>query len=97
MKKLDTDLPRLRYEQLRTAFFEGGQCERNGYWESFRLFGIYGLFENNHHKSYAVEVYQAPPPRWCGRRDPGCLVLREVFIQLISIEESSEYFIRSHL
>lgn len=93
MKKLVMDLPRLRYEQLRTAFFEGGHCEPNGYWESFRLFGIYGLFENNRHKSYVVEVYQAPPPRWCGKRDPGSLVLREVFIQLIS----SEYSIRSHL
>lgn len=97
MKKLVTDLPGLRYEQLRTAFFEGGHWERNGYWESFRLFGIYGLFENNHHKSYVVEVYQAPRLRWCGTTDPGSLVLREVFIQLISIEGSSEYFIRSHL
>jgi len=93
VKKLVTDLPRLRYEQLRTAFFEGGHCERNGYWESFRLFGIYGLFENNHHKSYVVEVYQAPPLRWCGKRDPGCLALREVFVQLVS----NEYSIRSHL
>ena len=95
MKKLVTDLPRLRYEQLRTAFFEGGRCERNGYWESFRLFGIYGLFENSHHKSYVVEVLQAPPLRWCGKRDPGSLVLQEVFIHLISM--GSEYFIRSHL
>jgi len=37
VKKLVTDLPRLRYEELRIAFFEGGHCERNGYWESFRL------------------------------------------------------------
>jgi len=96
VKKLVTALPRLRYEQLRTAFFEGGHCEPNGYWESFRLFGIYGLFENNHHKSYVVEVYQAPPLRWCGKRDPSSLVLREVFIQLISNEGTSEYSIRSH-
>lgn len=96
MKKLVTDLPRLRYEELRTAFLEGGDCERNGYWESFRLFGIYGLFENNHHRPYVVEVYQAPPLRWYGRADPGSLVLREAFKQLISIEGSSEYFIRSH-
>jgi hypothetical protein len=40
-----------------------------------------------------VEVSQAPRLRWCGKRDPGSLVLREVFIQLISIE----YSIRSHL
>ena len=93
MKKLVTDLPRLRYEQLRAAFFEGGHWEGNGYWESFRLFGLYGLFENNHHKSYVVEVSQAPRLRWCGKRDPGSLVLREVFIQLIS----NEYSIRSHL
>lgn len=97
MKKFVTDLPRLRYEELRTAFFEGGRYERNGYWESFRLFGIYGLFENNHHKSYEVEVYQAPPLRWCGTRDPGSSVLREVFLQLTSNEGSSEHFIRSHL
>lgn len=97
MKKLVTDLPRLRYEQLRTIFFKGGDCQRNGYWDNFRLFGIYGLFENNHHRSYVVEVYQTPPLRWCGKRDPGCLVLREAFIQLISNEGSSEYFIRSHL
>ena len=58
-------------------------------WESFRLFGIYGLFENNHHRSYVVEVYQVPPLRWYGKTDPGSLVLREVFIQLISNEESS--------
>jgi hypothetical protein len=93
MKKLVADLPRLRYEQLRTAFFEGGDWERNGYWESFRLFGIYGLFQNNHHNSYVVEVSQAPRLRWCGTTDPGSLVLREVFIQLIS----NEYSIRSHL
>lgn len=93
MKKPVTDLPRLRYEELRTAFFEGGHWEGNGYWESFRLFGIYGLFENNHHKSYVVEVYQAPRLRWCGKTDPGSLVLREVFIQLIS----NEYSIRSYL
>ena len=90
MKKLVTDLPGLRYEQLRTAFFEGGDWERHGYWESFRLFGIYGLFENNHHKSYVVEVSQAPRLRWSGKRDPGSLVLREVFIQLISIEKGKQ-------
>lgn len=90
MKKLVTDLPRLRYEQLRAAFFEGGHWEGNGYWESFRLFGIYGLFENNHHNSYIVEVYQAPPLRWSGKRDPGSSVLREAFIQLISIEKGKQ-------
>ena len=95
MKKMVTDLPRLRYEKLRTAFFEAGQCERNSYWESFNLFGIYGLFENNHHRSYVVEVYQAPPLRWYGRTDPGSLVLREALIQLISFKESRK-FIRSH-
>lgn len=93
MKKLVTDLPRLRYEQLRAAFFEGGHWERNGDGESFRLFGLYGLFENNHHNWYVVEVYPAAPLRWCGKMDSGSLVLREVFLQLIS----NEYFIRSHL
>lgn len=93
MKKLATDLPRLRYEQLRTAFFKGERYERNGYWESFSLFGIYGLFENDRHRSYVVEVYQAPPLRWCGKRDPGSSVLQEVFLQLISTED----FIRSYL
>lgn len=90
MKKLVTDLPRLRYEQLRTAFFEGGHWERNGDWESFRLFGIYGLFENNHHKSYVVEVSQAPRLRWSGKMDPGCSVLRGVFIQLISGDKGKQ-------
>jgi hypothetical protein len=37
-----------------------------------------------------VEVYQAPRLRWCGKRDPGCLVLREAFIQLISIEKGKQ-------
>jgi len=96
VKKMVMDLPRLRYEKLRTAFFEAGQCERNSYWESFRLFGIYGLFENNHHRSYVVEVYQAPGLRWCGPTDPSSLVLREALIQLISLE-GSRNFIRSHL
>lgn len=91
-----TDLPRLRYEKLRTAFFEASQCEQNSYWESFRLFGIYGLFENNHNGLYVVEVYQAPPPRWCGATDPSSLFLREAFIQLISFE-GNRNFIRSHL
>ncbi len=91
-----TDLPRFRYEKLRTAFFEAGQCERNSYWESFRLFGIYGLFENNNHRSYVVEVYQASGLRWCGATDPSSLVLREALIQLIGFEGSGN-FIRSHL
>lgn|GEM_PF-2060594 len=96
MKKMVKDLPRLRYEKLRTAFFEAGQCERDGYWESFKLFGIYGLFDNNNHRSYVVEVYQAPGLRWCGATNPSSLVLREALIQLISLE-GSRNFIRSHL
>jgi hypothetical protein len=96
VKKMVTDIPRLKYEKLRATFFKAVQCERNSYWESFRLFGIYGLFENNHHRSYVVEVYQAPGLRWCGATYPSSLVLREALMQLISFE-GSRNFIRSHL
>jgi len=96
VKKMVTDQPRLRYEKLRNAFFQAGQCEGNSYCESFKDFGIYGLFENNQHRSYMVEVYQAPPLRWSGATDPNSLVLREVLSVLISFEGNRK-FIRSHL
>lgn len=83
---LVTDHPRVRYEKLRTGFFEG-MHEDNDSWDRFLLFGIYGLFhETTSHREYRVEVYQMPMRRWCGKTDLQTTLIREVFMQLIAID-----------
>jgi len=77
------DRVRFRYEELRTVFLEGGGNDDNGYKDSFLFLGMYGLFGNNGERAYVVEVCQAPSQRWSGRTDPGALLLREAFMQIL--------------
>ena len=90
-----TDIPRIKYEKLRKLFFEANQYEQNIYWNSFRLFGIYGLFENNQAEPHIIEVHQAHPQRWCGATDPCSLILHDAFMQLIN-PDGNRNFLRSY-
>jgi len=63
-------------------------CRGNGkLWERFSLFGMLGLTDfriQTQEDDYVVQIYQAPAPAWCGRRDPQEEALREVLRLLIS-------------
>jgi hypothetical protein len=81
------DKPRSRYEQLRAAYLAVGHYESIQAEDGFIRFGFYGLFQFQQSQPYEVEVYQAPSPRWCGKREPAGEILRDAYIQVLSLGE----------
>lgn len=79
------DTPRSRYEQLRAAYLAMGHYESIQAEDGFIRFGFYGLFLFQQSRPYEVNVYQAPSARWCGKREAGEEILRDAYMQVLSI------------
>jgi hypothetical protein len=81
------DKPRRRYEQLRAVYLAVGHHESIQAAAGFISFGFYGLFQFQQSQPYEVEVYQVPSPRWCGKKEPAGDILRDAYMQVLSLEQ----------
>ena len=77
------DRPREEYERLRDCFLRGGYLQENPVWPQFARVGFFGLLTSINTGAYVVEVYAAPAPRWCGKRNPGQEALEQAYRMLV--------------
>lgn len=77
------DRPREEYERLRDYFLRGGSMQENPVWTQFVLVGFFSLLTSINTGAYVVEVYEAPTPRWCGKRNPGQEALEQAYCMLV--------------